>query len=253
MKSVYGSAAWKQAWGVVKRLWKPDEVPIDMEAELTALREKVPAPVFWLFGKTQSGKTSLIRTILGLQKPDSGDITVLGLPAGSRPLRATVGYVTQAPSVYSDLTVHENISYFAALLGAGKADVEAVLKYVELDEYRGRLVDPRYRFRTATIIEVLGITETEMRACNLRHLVSPELRREMDRQRWHQRRAAAGSVSRAEYLEHSLTRQQPWEAEGISRRTWYRRHGTSPSRCMVASPSFSDLPPDLDLLARQSP
>jgi uncharacterized protein (DUF697 family)/predicted GTPase len=67
MKSVYGSAAWKQAWGVVKRMWKPDEVPIDMEAELTALREKVPAPVFWLFGKTQSGKTSLIRYLTGAE------------------------------------------------------------------------------------------------------------------------------------------------------------------------------------------
>ena len=104
-------------------------------------------------------------------------------------------------------------------------------------EHRGRLVDPRYHFRTSTIIDILDITEAEMRACGLRHLVSPELRREMERQRWHHRRAAAGGVTRLEYLEHSLTRQQPWEAEGISRRTWYRQRGTSPSRCMVAEPS----------------
>ena len=76
-------------------------------------------------------------------------------------------------------------------------------------DYRGRMVDPRYRFRTATIVEALDITEAEMRACGFRHLVSPELRRELDRQRWHERRAAAGGVSREEYLEHSLTRQRP--------------------------------------------
>jgi hypothetical protein len=104
-------------------------------------------------------------------------------------------------------------------------------------EYGGKLVDPRYRFRTSTIIETLGITEAEMRACGFRHLMSPDLSREMDQQRWHDRRAAAGGVSRPEYLEHALTRQQPWDTEGISRRTWYRQRGTSPSGCMVAKPS----------------
>ena len=47
-----------------------------------------------------------------------GDVTVLGLPAGSAPLRDRVGYVTQASSVYADLTVAENLRYFARVLGA---------------------------------------------------------------------------------------------------------------------------------------
>jgi hypothetical protein len=100
-------------------------------------------------------------------------------------------------------------------------------------EYRGKLVDPRYRFRTETIVDLLGITETEMRACGLRNLVSPEFKREQERQRWHERRAAAGGLSRTEYLDRSLSRQRPWEAEGVSRATWYRRRETSPSGCMV--------------------
>ena len=107
--------------------------------------------------------------------------------------------------------------------------------------YQGRLVDPRYRFRTSTIIDLLDITESEMRTCGFRHLVSPDIRREHERQRWHIRRATAGGVSRAEYLKHSLTQQRPWEQEGISRRTWERRRAinqavASPSGCMVAKP-----------------
>ena len=102
-------------------------------------------------------------------------------------------------------------------------------------EYRGHMVDPRYRFRTDTIVEMLEITEAEMRACGFRQLVSSEIRREFDRQRWHERREAAGGVTRTAYLKHSLSTQKPWETQGISRRTWYRRQdGTTPSRCMVA-------------------
>src|SRR4051812_18875549 len=65
----------------------------------------------------------------------------------------------------------------------------------EMVEYGGRLVDPRYRFRTASIVELLEITEAEMRACGFRHLVSPEIRRELGRGRWHERRVVAGRPS----------------------------------------------------------
>jgi hypothetical protein len=100
-------------------------------------------------------------------------------------------------------------------------------------EHRGRLVDPRYRFRTDTVVELLGVTEAEMGACGLRHLVSPEIRRELHRLGEERRRRALGMVARQEYEAGSASRLEPWEAEGISRRTWYRRHGTSPCRCMV--------------------
>ena len=102
-------------------------------------------------------------------------------------------------------------------------------------EYRGRLVDPRYRFRTSTIIEALGITETEMRACGFRHLVSSDIRREHHRVGKIQRRRNQACL-REEYEAKSTSNLKPWEAKGISRRTWYRQRGTSLSRCMVAKP-----------------
>src|SRR3954462_4748806 len=80
----------------------------------------VPAgSVTGLLGPSGSGKTTLIRAIVGAQIVPSGSVTVLGLPAGSAALRRSVGYVTQAPSVYADLSVRENVRYFAALYGLG--------------------------------------------------------------------------------------------------------------------------------------
>src|ERR687887_1086508 len=68
-----------------------------------------------LLGPSGSGKTTLMRAVVGVQKVKSGKVTVLGLPAGSAKLRHRIGYVTQDPSVYPDLTVRENARYFAAL------------------------------------------------------------------------------------------------------------------------------------------
>jgi ABC-2 type transport system ATP-binding protein len=63
-----------------------------------------------LLGPSGSGKTTLIRAIVGVQIVESGIVTVLGEPAGSPSLRSRIGYVTQAPSVYGDLTVRENLA-----------------------------------------------------------------------------------------------------------------------------------------------
>jgi len=68
-----------------------------------------------LLGPSGSGKTTLMRAIVGVQKIRSGTVTVLGRPAGAPSLRREVGYVTQAPSVYADLTIRENTRYFASL------------------------------------------------------------------------------------------------------------------------------------------
>ncbi|TDE94840.1 ABC transporter ATP-binding protein [Occultella glacieicola] len=94
-----------------------------------------------LLGPSGSGKTTLIRSILGVQVTAAGSVTVLGHPAGSGALRREVGYVTQAPSVYPDLTVAENLRYFARVLGVPdvRADVERVLDVVDLHEQRRQL------------------------------------------------------------------------------------------------------------------
>src|SRR5262245_29640807 len=86
---------------------------------LPGLDFEVPAgSVTGLLGPSGSGKSTLIRSIVGVQIVAAGKVTVLGEPAGSRPLRSRVAYVTQAPSVYADLTVRENLDYFARVVGA---------------------------------------------------------------------------------------------------------------------------------------
>lgn len=85
-----------------------------------------------LLGPSGSGKTTLMRSIVGLQRVRSGTVTVLGEPAGSRSLRHRVAYATQAASVYDDLTVRQNLAYFARALGAPRSDVNRVLEQVGL-------------------------------------------------------------------------------------------------------------------------
>ena len=93
-----------------------------------------------LLGPSGSGKTTLMRAIVGVQVVESGRVEVLGEPAGSPSLRARVGYVTQAPSVYGDLTVRENLVYFAKVLRARAARVDVVLETVGLEDRAGQVV-----------------------------------------------------------------------------------------------------------------
>jgi ABC-2 type transport system ATP-binding protein len=99
-----------------------------------------PGTVTGLIGPSGSGKTTLIRAIVGVQRVAGGSVEVLGEPAGSRPLRSRVGYMTQAPSVYSDLTVRENLRFFARVLGAPSEAVERAIGQVSLGPEAGRVV-----------------------------------------------------------------------------------------------------------------
>jgi ABC-2 type transport system ATP-binding protein len=93
-----------------------------------------------LLGPSGSGKTTLIRSIVGVQIVESGEVTVLGTPAGSPELRHVVGYVTQVPSVYGDLTVRENLNYFARVLDAAADRVDEAIQTVALDAHAGQVV-----------------------------------------------------------------------------------------------------------------
>src|SRR5215210_3017646 len=99
-----------------------------------------PGQVTGLLGPSGSGKTTLMRALVGVQLVRSGEVTVLGLPAGSPALRHRVGYVTQAPSVYADLSVRENVRYFAALYGMSAREVDAAIADVGLADAAGQLV-----------------------------------------------------------------------------------------------------------------
>ncbi len=112
-----------------------------------------------LIGPSGSGKTTLMRAIVGVQKTSGGELTVLAQKAGSRKLRRSIGYVTQSPAVYSDLTILQNLFYFGALVGANHARVEKVVKQVQLQGQRDQLVESLsggQKARVSLAIALLG-------------------------------------------------------------------------------------------------
>lgn len=92
---------------------------------LDGLDCRIPAgSVTGLIGPSGAGKTTLMRAIVGVQRLAGGSVTVFGEPAGSARLRARVGYLTQAVSIYDDLTVAENVRYFAAIVGGSRTAID---------------------------------------------------------------------------------------------------------------------------------
>ena len=94
-----------------------------------------------LLGPSGCGKSTLMRAIVGVQARVGGSLQVLGAPAGSVNLRSQVGYMTQSPSVYADISVLENLRYFSALLGVPRAEAEQLMHTVELSKQARRRVD----------------------------------------------------------------------------------------------------------------
>jgi ABC-2 type transport system ATP-binding protein len=103
----------------------------------TTLRART---VTGLLGPSGCGKSTLIRSIVGVQRVARGGVRVLGEPAGTPALRSRVAYVTQAPSVYVDLTVRENLHYFARVLGVPRASAGRALAAVDLEPAADQLV-----------------------------------------------------------------------------------------------------------------
>jgi len=93
-----------------------------------------------LLGPSGCGKSTLMRAIVGVQIVAGGTVTVLGRPAGASALRRRVGYVTQAPSVYADITVGENLGYFASIVGADRDRIARTIATVGLTEHEHQLV-----------------------------------------------------------------------------------------------------------------
>jgi ABC-2 type transport system ATP-binding protein len=93
-----------------------------------------------LLGPSGCGKTTLMRALVGVQSNVVGGIQILGEPAGSRSLRRRIGYVTQAPSVYRDLTVRQNLQFFATVLSAGRDAIERAIEYVDLGDHADAIV-----------------------------------------------------------------------------------------------------------------
>jgi ABC-2 type transport system ATP-binding protein len=144
--------------------------PVVEAKELTVIRGKnraldnvsfriPPGNITGLIGASGSGKTTLMRAVIGAQKLTYGHLTVLGLPAGSAELRKHIGYVTQSPAVYDDLTARQNLAYFAAILGVEKTEADAVLKAVDLQRQAGQVVGSMsggQRARVSLAVALLG-------------------------------------------------------------------------------------------------
>ncbi len=127
---------------------------------LDGLDLDVPAgQVVGLLGPSGCGKSTLMRSIVGVQRVQGGEVLVCGLTAGHRDLRRQVGYMTQAPSVYDDLCVTENLDYFATVVGAPRADVARVLDEVglaDLADARVQRLSGGQRSRVSLAVALLG-------------------------------------------------------------------------------------------------
>jgi ABC-2 type transport system ATP-binding protein len=127
---------------------------------LSDLTFEIPAgTVTGLLGPSGCGKTTLMRAAIGVQLIRAGRLTVLDRPAGDRSLRTEVGYASQGASVYLDLTVAENVRYFAAAVRAVPGDVERVLDEVDMTRLAGRLtggLSGGERSRVSLAVALLG-------------------------------------------------------------------------------------------------
>lgn len=112
-----------------------------------------------LLGPSGCGKSTLLRSVVGVQRTHGGQVTVLGEPAGCPALRDRVGYVTQDSSVYEDLTVRENLRFFARVLGRGGDEVDRAIAAVDLashaDAVAGELSGGQ-RSRASLAVALLG-------------------------------------------------------------------------------------------------
>ncbi len=102
------------------------------------LRTRV-GEVYGLLGPNGSGKTTLIRSLLGMVKPDAGTVSVLGTQMPNVGILGRIGYMTQAAALYPDLSVEENVRFFAAINGALDG-VDAALEFVALSDRRHSIV-----------------------------------------------------------------------------------------------------------------
>jgi ABC-2 type transport system ATP-binding protein len=97
--------------------------------------------IYGLLGPNGSGKTTLIRLLIGLLKPTSGSVTVLGQTMPSKAILSQVGYMTQASALYEDLTLRENVAFFAEMCGGvSRARIDEVIALVGLQDRADSLV-----------------------------------------------------------------------------------------------------------------
>lgn len=120
-----------------------------------------PGTITGLVGPSGSGKTTLMRAIVGVQKYE-GKLSVLGEAAGSKALRPKIGYVTQEPAIYGDITVRQNIAYFATVVDASKQRIDQIIAQVDLTAQANQLagsLSGGQKARVSLAVALLGEPE----------------------------------------------------------------------------------------------
>ncbi len=118
-----------------------------------------PGTLVGLLGPSGSGKSTLMRSLLGVQVITSGSALALGERVGSPVLRRRLGYMAQGSAIYLDLTVRENLAYFAGILDLDDSQVDHVLDVVSLRPFALRLVSSLSggeRSRVSLAVALLG-------------------------------------------------------------------------------------------------
>ena len=126
---------------------------------LSGLDLTIGGGVTGLLGPSGCGKTTLMRCLVGVQRIAAGRVVVFGEDAGSASLRSRVGYHTQAASVYDDLTVAENLAFFARVRGLDRAAVDRTVEAVDLADSRDQVVgrlSGGQRSRASLAVALLG-------------------------------------------------------------------------------------------------
>jgi ABC-2 type transport system ATP-binding protein len=97
--------------------------------------------IYGLLGPNGSGKTTLIRLLTGILKPSSGSVYVLGKKIPNNAVMSKIGYMTQAIALYEDLSVRENVSFFASMCGAVSASqIDEIIDFVEMGDRKKSLI-----------------------------------------------------------------------------------------------------------------
>ena len=112
-----------------------------------------------LLGPSGCGKSTLMRSLVGVQQLTSGSVLAFGEVAGGKALRSRIGYVTQAASVYDDLTVTENLRFFAQVLGVDRSKVDEAVDAVDLRSHADAVVGQLsggQRSRASLAVALLG-------------------------------------------------------------------------------------------------
>lgn len=109
--------------------------------------EVAPGSIYGLLGPNGAGKTTLIKALVGVSRPTSGTVRVLGMDPvrEARKVRPQIGYMPQAPALYEDLSARDNVRFFAGAHGLADLDqkVDRAIEFVALGERRH---DPVYAF-----------------------------------------------------------------------------------------------------------